>query len=293
LAGTKRVLDMTLPLIQGMPPPARDFGRGQVVAALKNAAISALGLALTIALWEFAAQSLGRYFPSPLAAVGNIVDNFGDSRYLRSLGLPQGGYLPHLIYTTRTVVVGVILGCALGLAAGLASFRWRVAEQAIDPIITIFGTLPILVAAPFFLIWFGLVPAAQIILVTFYTFMVFYVYVLRAARNVDIKYLEYARTLGARDGLSFRKVIVPAALPEAFGGLRVAFSAAWGLAAIAELLGAQFGVGRAIVSLAAVYDVTGILALILLVGLCALVLDGLLVLLRAYLTRWSATAPSA
>jgi ABC-type nitrate/sulfonate/bicarbonate transport system permease component len=258
---------------------------------LTRLAISVLGLFIALAMWELAGSSIGRYFPSPRAVAVNAFENFSNSPYLRGLGLPRGGYLPHLIYTTRTVVEGVVIGCSLGLIAGFASFRWRAAEQVFDPLIAVFGTLPILVAAPFFLIWFGLVPAAQIILVTFYTFMVFYLYVLRAARNVDVKYLEYARTLGARDGLAFRQVIVPAMLPEAFGGIRVAFASAWGLAAVSELLGARFGVGRVIVTLATVYDVAGMMALILLLSLLAIVIDALIVLLRAYLTRWSATSP--
>jgi ABC-type nitrate/sulfonate/bicarbonate transport system permease component len=185
-----------------------------------------------------------------------------------------------------------MIGFALGTVSGMGAWRWKVVSQIIDPITAIFGTLPILVAAPFFLLWFGLVAAAQIILVTFYTFLLLHVFVLGAIRNVDVKYLESARTLGADEGYIFRKVVMPAALPEIFGGIRVAFASAWGLACIAELLGARFGVGRVIVSLSAVNDVESMVAIIVLVGLLAVVLDGLIVALRAYVTRWAATTGS-
>jgi ABC-type nitrate/sulfonate/bicarbonate transport system permease component len=264
-----------------------------VLSMLARLVISVLGLLITLGIWELAGRSIGRYFPSPQAVVINAFDNFNNSHYLRGLGLPRGGYLPHLLSTTRTVVEGVVLGCSIGLIAGFASFRWRIAEQVFDPLISIFGTLPIIVAAPFFLIWFGLMSAAQVLLVTVYTFTIFYLYVLRAARGVDVKYLEYARTLGARDALAFRQIILPAMLPEAFGGIRVAFASAWGLAAVSELLGARFGVGRVIVTLATVYDVAGMVALILLLSLVAIVIDALIVFLRAYLTRWSATERGA
>ena len=266
--------------------------REAILAVVRDVATVLAGLIIAIALWEILAGIMGRYFPPPLAVFVNAVDNFAGSRYLRGLGLPQGGYLPHILYTTRTVVVGGLIGFALGTMSGMGAWRWKVVNQIVDPITTIFGTLPILVAAPFFLLWFGLVPAAQIILVAFYTFMILHVFVLRAARNVDVKYLESARTLGAGDGYIFRKVVLPAALPEIFGGIRIAFASAWGLACIAELLGARFGVGRVIVSLSAVNDVAGIVALIILVGLVAVVIDGLIVALRAYVTRWAATAGS-
>jgi ABC-type nitrate/sulfonate/bicarbonate transport system permease component len=269
--------------------PRGGLRRETVAAFLRDVAIGLLGIAIAIAIWELAAEAMGRYFPAPLAVLDNALGNFAGSRYLRSLGLPEGGYLPHLLYTTRTVIVGVLAGFTLGLVSGFASWRWRVADEVIDPVISIFGTLPIIVAAPFFLIWFGLVAFAQIILVAFYTFMILHVFVLRAARNVDVKYIESARTLGAGGATIFRAVILPAALPEIFGGIRVAFASAWGLACIAELLGAQYGVGRVIVSLAAVYDVVGMMALVVLLGLIAVVLDGVIVAVRAYVTRWAQT----
>jgi ABC-type nitrate/sulfonate/bicarbonate transport system permease component len=263
--------------------------RERATRALTDGAIILAGLALAILFWQLAADRVGRYFPAPLAVFENALDNFASSDYLRGLGLPEGGYLPHIAYTVRTVLVGVSIGFALGLVSGFASWRWRIVDQVFDPIVSIFGTMPIMVAAPLFLIWFGLVAAAQVILVAFYTFMILHLFVLRAVRNVDIKYIESARTLGANDALVFRKIVLPAAIPEIFGGIRVAFASAWGLACVAELLGARFGVGRVIVSFVAVYDVVGMMALIVLVGLVAVILDGLVAALRSYLTRWAQT----
>lgn len=266
--------------------------REVAVALARDGVVVLAGIAIALVLWEVIASLMGRYFPPPLDVFFNVIGNFAASPYLRGLGLPQGGYLPHILFTAKTVAIGVVIGFALGTASGMAAWRWRVASQILDPITTIFGTLPILVAAPFFLLWFGLLATAQIILVTFYTFLLLHVFVLGAIRNVDVKYLESARTLGASDGYAFRKVILPAMMPEVFGGIRVAFASAWGLACIAELLGARFGVGRVIVSLSAVNDVVSITALIVLVGLLAVVIDGLIVALRAYVTRWAATGAS-
>lgn len=244
------------------------------------------GLGLTIALWHAASFAVGRYMPPPLAVFANMTENFSESRYLQGLGLPSGGYFPHLVYTVWNVMLGVTIGVATGLATGLASWRWKIVDEITDPIVTIFGTLPILVAAPFFLIWFGLVAFAQVSLVAFYATIILHLYTLRAARNVDPKYRDYALTLGAHDRAIFRRVIAPAALPEVFGGVRIALAAAWGLAAVAELLGAQFGVGRVIVSLTAVYDVASIMAIVLLLSTVALALDAVVAGVRRWATRW-------
>jgi ABC-type nitrate/sulfonate/bicarbonate transport system permease component len=255
-------------------------------ATLGNLLLSVVGLAITLALWQLASELVGRYMPPPLPVLENMISNFTDSRRLQGLGLPAGGYLPHLIYTVWNVTLGVSIGVTIGIITGLASWRWDIIDEITDPIVTIFGTLPILVAAPFFLIWFGLVAFAQVSLVAFYAAVILHLYTLRATRNVDPRYRDYALTLGASDGALFRKIMVPAALPEVVGGIRIALAAAWGLAAIAELLGAQFGVGRVIVSLTAVYDVESIMAIVLLLSGFAVLLDIVVLGGRAWATRW-------
>ncbi len=264
----------------------RKFFRIGLDAPLGIFLLSVIGLALTLALWQVASELVGRYMPPPLAVLNNMIANFSASRALQGLGLPPGGYLPHLMYTVWNVTLGVSIGVAIGITTGLASWRWRMVDEVTDPIVTIFGTLPILVAAPFFLIWFGLVAFAQVSLVAFYAAVILHLYSLRASRNVDPRYRDYALTLGANDSALFRRIMVPAALPELVGGIRIAFAAAWGLAAIAELLGAQFGVGRVIVSLTAVYDVESIVSIVLLLSAFAVLLDVLVLAGRAWATRW-------
>lgn len=255
--------------------------------------VPVVGILAALGLWYGASRVIGRYMPPPGDVFWNGINNLFASEYFVGLGLPEGGYLPHLTYTTMTVVLGVAIGVVIGCLSGLLSARWRVIDEITDPIISTFGTVPILVAAPFFLIWFGLVASAQVILVAFYTFVIIHIYSVQAVRNVHPKYVEYARTLGADGGNIFSRVVMPGAVPEIFGGVRVAFAASWGLAAIAELLGSRYGVGYAILTFESVYDLTSVMTIIILLGLIALVIDGLLGLVRRYLTRWSDTGVTA
>ncbi|MEA2805128.1 MAG: hypothetical protein QOG78_2636 [Rhodospirillaceae bacterium] len=249
--------------------------------------LAVLGFLLLLALWQFAHYAIGTYFPPPLAVAKVAIANFAASRYFTGLGLPEGGYLPHLVSTTITVFVGVSVGAALGTATGLASALSRVARQIFSPIVSILGTVPILVAAPFFLIWFGLAESSKVILVAFYSAVVLHIYADRAVRNLNPRFGEYGATLGADPRLTFHAVVLPAVMPELFGGLRTALGAGWGLAAIAELLGALHGVGRVIIATWAVYDVAAMMAGILMLAIIAMAVDALVVLLRRWVTRWA------
>ncbi|MGI9303256.1 MAG: ABC transporter permease [Gammaproteobacteria bacterium] len=252
-----------------------------------------LGMLCALGFWYLAAAMIGRYMPAPHVVFVNAIENFASSQYFSGLGLPKGGYVPHLAVTTRSVVIGVLVGMIIGCPSGLLSARWQTIDQITNPFISTFGTVPILVAAPFVLIWFGLISTAQIILIAFYATVIMHIYTLQAVRNINPKYVEYARSLGAQDGLIFTRVLLPGAVPEIFGGVRVVLAASWGLAAIGELLGARYGVGYAILSFESVYDMTSVMAIVLLLGFIALAMDGLVFATRFYVTRWAETGKMA
>jgi ABC-type nitrate/sulfonate/bicarbonate transport system permease component len=245
------------------------------------------GLLLTLAAWSGAAALLGPALPPPQAVLADAASNLVSSDRLPGIGLPRGGYLPHLFSTARTVLLGGGLGAVAGMATGLASAESRLVANALAPVVSLLGTIPIVILAPFFLIWFGLSGAAQIALVAIYTATVLYLFTLRGVRNIPAPYLDYAATLGATPVQRFLAVRLPGSMPEIFGGVRIACAAAWGLAAVTEMLGGQYGCGRVLVALRSVYDLTGIMAVVLLLSVLAIALDQAVVALRTVTLRWS------
>lgn len=244
------------------------------------------GVAVTVALWSFASVTL-RNVPSPAAVAQNIVFNLTSSERLPGIGLPRGGYLPHLAYTAHNVLLGGTVGALIGVAAGLASASNRLFASLLSPVVTLVGTIPIVIMAPFFLMWFGLSGTAQLALVAMYTATVLHLFAYRGALNIAPVLLDYGATLGASKQQQFVSIRLPGAMPEIFGGLRIALAGAWGLAAVTEMLGGQYGSGRVISALRSVYDLTGIMAIVLLLGAMAIVLDLLLVMLRRWLLNWA------
>lgn len=258
-------------------------GRG-----LKISPVTIAGIALFFLVWTLAHLLIGRYMPSPAMALEAAASNLVESRYFLGLGLPEGGYLPHLVSTTKTALLGSIAGGAIGILCGLISAHSQTVFQIMRPLAAIFGTIPILVASPFFLIWFGVSDSAKIALVCLYSAVVLHLYALRAVEHIHPSYSEYARTLGAGPLAVFARVSLPGCIPELFGGMRMALAAAWGLSAITELLGTDRGIGRVIITTWGVQDVTSMMAGLFLLSLFAIVADALLMAARRYATRWMA-----
>ena len=262
--------------------------RGMVRAAVDPAGLA--GVLIALGCWYLASASMGDgLLPPPHDVLANAFRNLVSSSRLPGIGLPRGGYLPHILFTTGNVLVGGSIGAIVGIASGLASAESRPAAEALDPVMSLLGTVPIVIMAPFFLMWFGISGLAQVALVALYTTTVLHLFALRGARNVPPAFLHYAATLGASPMQRFLSVRLPGAMPEIFGGLRIAFAAAWGLAAVTEMLGGQYGSGRVLVALRSVYDLTGIMAIVLLLAVLAILLDGVIVAARLFVLRWART----
>jgi ABC-type nitrate/sulfonate/bicarbonate transport system permease component len=251
--------------------------------------LGVLGLLVIVALW-WCVSALGVlppvFLPSPIQVASVIAGNFFSSSYLANFNLGTGGFAASLLYTTTNVLLALVISCLAGITLGLTSDRVDVVRAVVDPILMTAGTIPILVTAPFFLIWFGTGRAGQVVLLTIYATVIVYLFAQRAAANLDPVYESAARTLGAGPIRILAGVYLRGTLPQVLGGIRIALAGAWGLEAFAELLGAPNGIGRVIQGLATSTDIPTIMAAILVLAIAALGCDAIVAATFGYITRW-------
>lgn len=233
-----------------------------------------VGVALFVGFWGAAAAAASPIIlPGPWSVLKRIGADFWSAPALSYFGVEQASLYANLLYTAENVVIAVTLGTIIGVIAGLVSSRIWFARALADPIMTTAGTVPILIAAPFLLIWFGVGRASAVSLVTFYVAVILYMFAQRAARNLDPIYEQYALTLGATRRQTIRDILIPATVPELLGGFRIALAGSWGLEAVSELLGSQSGMGKILEVLAGATDPQGILATLVTLGAAAMVGD--------------------
>src|SRR6266446_3501837 len=246
------------------------------------------GLGLFIAAWWYAASQLPRSrLVTPLETGTDIWTNFLYSRRLAVFGLGKVGYGSLLLYTVGNVLIGLAVGGAIGIFIGTASTRLRVLRLLVDPIVLVLGTVPVLVAAPLFLLWFGVVPFTQVLLVAFYSAVMMVLFSQRAAENIDPVYERWATTFGAGIAVRIRHILIPGTVPEIVGGLRITLASAWGLEVFAEILGAPSGLGQAIKALTNLNNVSGLLACVVIIAATAILTDALLFVLARRIAAWA------
>ena len=250
--------------------------------------VAVAGIAIFFAVWAGAAAVMPESrLVSPLKAAEDLVANFIFSPRLDVFGLGDAGYGMLTLYTLENVLIGLAIGGTIGILIGVASAFIQPLRIAIDPIVLVMGTVPVLVAAPLFLLWFGIVPFTQVLLVAFYSAVMMVLFSQKAVENLDPIYERSAMTFGASLGRRLRHVFIPGSIPEILGGLRITLASAWGLEVFAEILGAPSGIGQAIKALTNLNSVSGLLACVAIVAIVAIATDALLLLLAGRLTRWA------
>lgn len=253
--------------------------------------LSVIGLLLFIGLWWFAALQLGRTrLPTPDVVVERFFSAVVWAKELVVQGGGRYGLQPHLVYTFTRTILGTSIGIGLGILIGLAMGWSRRLRYFLEPPLEAIRTIPPLAAAPFFLMWFGPTPSAQLGMLIFYCFLMLVINTVSAIRNVPPVYLQFAETQGASRGQVFRSVVLPAIVPELVGGIRVAIGVSWGIEIVVEMLGAPRGMGQVFAMLLSLQSLDLIMAGIFWIALMAVAVDLVFTRVANYLLRWMPSA---
>ena len=277
------------------PPaqPAADRPVAQRRPALRRVAswldpLGVLGLLSLLALWFLVSAQLGDVrLPSPTVTLDAMLDNFTSSTVMASQGLGEGGIFGQLGITIFRTVAGVAIGGALGVAIGVLMASSRRIQLLLRPPLETLRLTPSLVAAPFLVLWFGTSAWAQMGLVAFYSLITLQLSAYAAVKNLAPYYARYARTLGATPRQVMRTVTLPGIVPELVGAFRVVLQLGWGLELVAELIGAQRGIGRMMSSMQSIFRTDLVIAGIVWIAIAAVIVDWLVKVAMHRATRWS------
>lgn len=200
--------------------------------------------------------------------------------------LLSGELLRHLGISVIRALSGFVLGGGLGLVAGLLVGLSRRVEYTLDPTVQMMRTVPLLAITPLFILWFGFGELSKVLLISLGAFFPLYVNSFLAVRNVDAKLFDVARVLEFSRFHLLTKVVLPASMPNVLLGMRLSLSTAWLCLVVAELMGAEQGVGYLIQD-ARAYMKTGIVFVgILIFAVVGKLTDSLVRQLEARLLKW-------
>lgn len=201
----------------------------------------------------------------------------------------SGTIYQHLSVTLIETVLSFALGAAFAVFIGLWLALSRFWSGVFDPFIKAVNTMPRLILAPIFSLWFGLGIWSKVALGVTIVFFIVFFNVYQGIREVSPVLLANVRMLGANNRQLIQRVYVPSAMTWVFSSLHLSVGMAFVGAVIGEYLGSAAGVGYLILEGELTFDMNTVLAGIVVLTIFALILDLFITLFENNLLSWRVT----
>lgn len=245
-----------------------------------------------VVVWEIAARvAASVFFPPPTTVVGTAADLWlsgpastlflGESVFddiLPSLGRVFGGW-------AIAVVVGVGLGTALG--------RSRTGMDYVGPLFAFMRAVPPPALVPVFLVLFSMGNGMKLVTIVFGSVWPILLNTVDGVRSVSPTQQDTARTFRTPRRYWVGMVVLPAALPKIFAGLRLSLSLSLILMVVSEMVGVTDGVGYELIFAQQRFDFPAMWAWIVLLGVLGYGLNAALLAVERRMLGWQPTAGAA
>lgn len=253
---------------------------GWVRAHAADVVIRLAALGALLAFWWWAtARADSLFFPTPDTVFESVwndwLKNFGES-WSENFG-------PSL----KRLLLGFGLAAAGSVAIGVAIGRSRRFGEYVEPIIHFVRAVPPPAFLPLFIILLGIEDVQKVVLIAVGVFPPILLNTIDGVRAIDPQQFETAAVLQIGWRRRITHVILPAAAPKIFAGLRISMSIAVILMVISELFAATDGLGFRILQSSRQYRYVELWAGIVVLGLVGTLLNGLLVAVERRVLRWS------
>jgi ABC-type nitrate/sulfonate/bicarbonate transport system permease component len=250
----------------------------RLLSKLAGAARTLYPLVVLAIVWELLSRS-GWVSPRLMPSLQKIFVALWD-------GLVGGEIVHHAALSLSRALGGFGLAVVIGVLLGVLMARSRWFEALFEPIFTFGYPIPKIALYPLFILALGFGSPSKVALICLECTFPIAVNSYFGIRSVPRKYLWSARNMGAGPVRTFLQVLVPAALPSIFSGLRVALPLSMVIVIITEMIGDSSGLGYFISYASASFEYAASYAGVIAIAFIGFVLDRSLVWLRSRLVFW-------
>jgi NitT/TauT family transport system permease protein len=254
--------------------------------AMRRAAISkfkqmipAIGviLALIGVWWLVVKVTHSAIFPTPLQVVTGTLELARDGSLWSDIGA-----------SLMRVGVGFALAAGIAVPLGLWMGWVRGAFSTLNPVFQILRPISPIAWIPMAILWFGVGNASPIFLIFMSSVFPMVVQTTAGVHTIERRYLRAAENFGVSRYTLFRRVIIPAVLPQIIVGMRIGLGVAWLVVVAAEMIALHSGLGYLIIDSRNAgnrYDL--VIGGMVIIGLIGLMLDGVMRLMEGLrIVRW-------
>jgi len=226
-----------------------------------------------------------------VAAITRVIDPFfiGEpTRIFQQLvtWTGDGSIFDNIWVTVEEATIGFAISAVAGIGLGLLLARYELLDRVMYPFVNVLNTVPRFALAPLFLLWFGLGITGKIALVVSVALFNFLINTYSGAKEVDQESVKLVQLLGATPWEVTRYVMLPSLVPWIMSAMRFAVAYSLAAAVIAEIVGANQGIGYLIAYTSGLLQTNGTFAALGVLGLIAWLANTGIAQLERRLLRW-------
>ncbi len=250
--------------------------RRRLRARVRRSLPAAIGVAVGIALWEILGRVTEAPFLPPFSAV-----------LARLAEMLAGGELVgHILSSLTNLAIGFSIAVVVGVLVGAAMGTSRRVEAMLDMYVYALLTAPGVVFAPIFFTIFGLGRESVIAVVVIYSVFVIIIDTMAGIHEVSGELREMARSFGASRRQLIVKVLLPAAMPLTFAGIRLGAGRAVKGMVNGEMLIAVVGLGSVVIRAGQFFDAESVLAILIVIVAIAFAVVWVVGMVERRATSW-------
>jgi sulfonate transport system permease protein len=200
--------------------------------------------------------------------------------------LVEEGLLTDFRVSAVIVIEGFSIGAGFGLLAGVGAGLSKTVEKLLGPMLNSIRQVPPLAWLPLIVLWVGIGPLAKGVMIGKAVFFPVFLNTLQGIRGVSKDYVEVARIFEYNQLTLLRKVVIPAALPSIFVGLRYGAGLAWAVVIAAEMLSGKLGLGYLLMRSQELLLTQQLFVIIVIIGGVGFSVDVVLRRVESNLLRW-------
>ncbi len=273
----------------GREPARATTARWMRLPSQVSSSLLALILPITlIAIWQWSGTNgvvFGGALPTP-DRVWTAWVNWAFGTPTFGLNPYVGTWLQNVLFSAERVAKGFLVAIAAGVPLGIAIGWSSLIAKVVDPTIQWLRPVPITAWLPISIAIFGIRDFGAIFLITLGAFYPIVINATQGARAIDKNWIRAAQMMGASQTATLWRVVLPAAMPSIFTGLRIGLGIGWTAVIVAEMIAVKSGLGYVLWDAYYVGRMDIVLADMVSIGLLGYLSDRLIVAISGWLLTW-------
>ena len=229
---------------------------------IKNRFYPVIFFIVLLLIWEAVSRS-GIFppfvLPSPSSIILSLITDFTSMQY-------------DILITLYEALAGFIIAIALSVIIAAAMDSIIGLKKTLYPLLIISQTVPIIIIAPLFIIWFGYGYTPKVVIVTLICFFPITISLLQGLATVDRELIDLLRSMGSNKLQIYKFVKIPSAMPGFFSGLKIAATYSIMGATIGEWVGGKSGLGVYMIRAKQSFETDRVFAAIIIITILSILL---------------------